>query len=192
MHPLFPRPTQLAQDWIAQVLRHGDVVIDATLGNGNDALFLARCVGPSGKVHGFDVQAAALVASSALFQANQISENNYTWHLLSHGAMQDVVAPPVRAVMFNLGYLPGEDHDVITQSTETLRALDAACSLIEPGGIITIVCYPGHEGGDSETAEVLAWADKQGAVWHVVVYEKRATLRKAPILIAMQKKGADT
>ena len=192
MHPLFPRPTQLAQDWIAQILRPGDVAIDATLGNGNDALFLARCVDPNGKVHGFDVQAAAIRASTELFEKNQMPAEQYALHLLSHAEMRQVVTPPVRAVMFNLGYLPGEDHNVITQSTETLLALEAACSLIELGGIITIVCYPGHEGGDSETTEVLAWADKQGATWHVVVYEKRATLRKAPVLIAMQKKGADT
>ena len=84
MHPLFPRTTQLAQDWIAQVLRHGDVAIDATLGNGNDALFLARCVGPNGKVHGFDVQAAALCTSTELFEKNQIPRDQYSWHLLSH------------------------------------------------------------------------------------------------------------
>jgi hypothetical protein len=192
MHPFFPRPTQLAQNWIAQILRPGDVAIDATLGNGNDALFLARCVGPNGKVHGFDVQAAALCTSTELFEKNQIPQDQYSWHLLSHAEMQQVVTAPVRAVMFNLGYLPGEDRNVITQSKETLLALEAACSLIDRGGIITIVCYPGHAGGDAETAEVIAWADKQGAAWHVVVYEKRATLRKAPILIAMQKKGADT
>lgn len=191
MLALFPRPTQLAQDWIAQVLRPGDVAIDATLGNGNDALFLARCVGPNGKVHGFDVQAAALTASTALFHEHQIPDKNFSWHLLSHGAMQDVVAGPVRAIMFNLGYLPGEDHKVITQSAETLRALDAACCLIEAGGVMTIVCYPGHEGGDVETTDVLAWAAQQGADWQVVVYEKRATLRKAPLLIAMQRKGGN-
>jgi ubiquinone/menaquinone biosynthesis C-methylase UbiE len=39
-----------------QVLRPGDVAVDATCGNGHDTLFMAQCVGPSGCVHAVDVQ----------------------------------------------------------------------------------------------------------------------------------------
>ena len=58
--PLFPpRPTALAQEILRPLIRPGDLVIDATAGNGHDTLFLAECVGPAGKVLAFDVQAAA-------------------------------------------------------------------------------------------------------------------------------------
>ena len=39
-----------------QVLRPGDMAVDATAGNGADTLALARMVGPDGVVHGIDVQ----------------------------------------------------------------------------------------------------------------------------------------
>ena len=49
----------LASDVRSQVVRAGDTVIDATLGNGHDTLELARLVGPNGLVHGFDIQEKA-------------------------------------------------------------------------------------------------------------------------------------
>lgn len=54
------RPLACAHDWVERVLVPGDSAVDATAGNGYDTLFLARLVGPSGHVHAFDVQAAAL------------------------------------------------------------------------------------------------------------------------------------
>ncbi|PID81943.1 hypothetical protein CSB20_00400, partial [bacterium DOLZORAL124_64_63] len=41
----------------------GDTAIDATLGNGHDTLFLARCVGKTGTVIGFDVQTQAITST---------------------------------------------------------------------------------------------------------------------------------
>lgn len=43
---VFPRPTALAHAWLRALLCPGDHAVDATLGNGHDALFLAQCVGP--------------------------------------------------------------------------------------------------------------------------------------------------
>ena len=44
-------PPILAQvhDLVRRVLRPGDVAVDATVGNGQDTLFLAECVGPTGR-----------------------------------------------------------------------------------------------------------------------------------------------
>lgn len=52
-----------------------------------------------------------------------------------------------RLVAFNLGYLPGGDKGIITQSATTLLALEAAKELLLPGGVISIVAYVGHPGG---------------------------------------------
>ena len=187
---IFPKPTEMAHEWLRKVIRPGDRVIDATLGNGHDALFLAACVGEQGKVIGFDVQQQALDAATEHMRRNEIPEHGYEWHLASHARMADVVTTPVRAVMFNLGYLPGADHDVITSAEETLSALQAAAALLMPGGVITVVCYPGHAGGDRETEAVKEWARGIGGDWHVVHYEKWATRQAAPELIALQKKEA--
>ena len=39
---------------------NGDIVVDGTVGNGNDTVFLAKLVGPTGKVYGFDIQKEAI------------------------------------------------------------------------------------------------------------------------------------
>lgn len=187
-HSIFPRPTEMAQEWLRRVIEPGDCVIDATLGNGHDALFLAQCVGHGGKVFGFDVQEQALHSATQKLKCGGIADGVYEWHLVSHTQMVEWVRVPVKAVMFNLGYLPGADHGLITTAEETLAALSAAATLLVPGGVITVVCYPGHKGGEQEALAVKEWAHAQGASWNVVHYEKWATQQPAPELIAMHKK----
>lgn len=53
----------------------------------------------------------------------------------------------IRLVAFNLGYLPGGDKTIITQSETTLKALEVAKSIMVPGGLISLVVYVGHPGG---------------------------------------------
>ena len=49
------RLTAAAASWIEVALFDGALAVDATVGNGFDALFLAHRVGPKGRVLGFDV-----------------------------------------------------------------------------------------------------------------------------------------
>lgn len=179
-----PKPTTLAHDLLRGVLRDGDVAIDATAGNGHDTLFLAQCVGANGKVIAFDVQAEALVSTrERLAQAELLGRVSLV--LGSHAALMAHAAPQsVAAVMFNLGYLPGADHAVITSTDDTLCALDAAVELLKPGGCLSIVCYPGHAGGDAEAERVTAWTESLTAGgWQIARYGRIATLRPAPFLL---------
>ena len=50
----------LARDVLARAVEPGDAVIDATMGNGHDTLFLCQLVGEGGRVYAFDVQQAAV------------------------------------------------------------------------------------------------------------------------------------
>src|SRR5690606_4720754 len=137
---MIPKPTDLVHQLLEAVVGEGDTVIDATCGNGHDALFLARKVGPAGRVLAFDIQEAAL-ASSGRLVANAGMEERVSFHLGSHATLAAHVAPnSVAAVMFNLGYLPGGDHGVITQSDETLKALGSASEVLKPGGWLCVVC----------------------------------------------------
>lgn len=182
----------------AERLSPGGRAIDATLGTGADTLFLARAAGPRGGVYGFDIQPQALaLAGERLRLAREealAALAPVTLLQQSHAAMAEAVPPTwrgtVSAVMFNLGYLPAGDADktIITEPASTLAALEAALALLRPGGIITAVLYPGHEGGGSEAAAVEAWA--AGLAQHdaqTIVY-RQLQRESAPYVVAVEKR----
>jgi precorrin-6B methylase 2 len=135
----------------------GDTVIDATCGNGHDTLFLAGLVGCAGKVWAFDVQSAALDATRLrLAEAGCPERVNLV--NISHEKMGEIVPCRVRAVVFNLGFLPGSEDESRTCSKSTISALEQAAGLLLPGGVIVAAVYTGHEGGAEEASAVDGWA----------------------------------
>ncbi|MDX8129448.1 SAM-dependent methyltransferase [Methylomonas sp. LW13] len=152
---------ETAHHIVGSYLDPGDVAVDATVGNGHDTVFLAQSVGASGHVFGFDIQRQALINSfQRLLQLDL--QRRVILRLASHADMLLHVPEQwrgrVRAVMFNLGYLPGADKTVITQIDSTLAALNAASGLLAPRAVITVLAYPGHAGGDLETQQLAAWS----------------------------------
>jgi hypothetical protein len=75
-----------------------------------------------------------------------------------HERLGEFVAAPVRAVVFNLGYLPGGDKSCVTRPELTLAALRQGVDLLLPGGIMTIAVYTGHPGGAEVGEAVEEWA----------------------------------
>lgn len=179
-----PRPTELAWTLLRSAVQEGDLVIDATAGNGHDTVFLAGCVGESGRVLAFDVQQAAIRSASERVAATGVSPR-VEFHQESHATIAGHAKPgSVAAVMFNLGYLPGEDHQLTTETAETLAALDAAALVLKPGGVISVVCYPGHDAGVGESAAVEDWMIQRAADgWRIAKYAMLGTLRPAPFLL---------
>lgn len=134
----------------------GDIVLDLTAGRGRDTLFLAEHVGDEGKVHAFDIQEIALKETLALLKEHQL-EYRVQLYAQDHARLLEYVREPVQVAMFNLGYLPGHDQDIITQPSSTLAALKASLSLLRPGGVIALTVYRGHEGGSEEAQAVEAF-----------------------------------
>lgn len=151
---LLSRPMTCTHDWISRVVLPGDTVVDATAGNGHDTVFLARLAGPSGQVHAFDVQEEAIRATRERLEKEGLLTSAVHLHLASHDRLAELVTGPVKAVVFNLGYLPGGDKKTVTRTGCTLAALEQAAALIAPNGILSVMCYPGHEGGDAEAEAV--------------------------------------
>lgn len=155
-----PRLVARAQAALAGVLGPGAVAVDATAGNGHDTLFLARAVGPAGRVYALDVQQAAVTATRARLAEAGLAERV---HLVRAG--HETLPAPVPAadrgrvavVMFNLGYLPGGDHGLITRPQTTWAALEAAGALLAPGGRLSVLAYTGHRGGGEEAEAVRTW-----------------------------------
>ena len=166
---LSERPTEVAHALVRGRVKAGDRVIDATIGNGHDTIFLAELVGPSGHVDGFDIQNAAIKSTRQKLQDH--SAEHVTLHQHGHEKMGDRVESSVQAVMFNLGYLPGGDKQITTQIRTSIAALQTATELLSTDGIVTLVVYTGHPGGQEEAEAVTNFcstldADKFSASLH--------------------------
>ena len=136
--------------FIMEHLKEGDTVVDFTMGNGNDTLFLSKAVGESGKVYAFDIQEDALISTRAHLEANGAPEN-YTLICASHHRVKEFVTEPIKAGMFNLGYLPRSGRKAVTTMRETtMPAVEAAIELLAPDGVLIVAIYPGHEEGALE------------------------------------------
>ncbi|MFP6880071.1 MAG: class I SAM-dependent methyltransferase, partial [Roseibacillus sp.] len=153
------RLTELAQIRVGRAVRPGETVIDATVGNGHDTVFLANCVGEGGRVIGLDIQERALELARCRLLENGIAPERVSLFSRGHEFMGECVTGPVGAVMFNLGYLPGGDHSITTQTAGTVSALEQAWKLLRPGGLISMLCYRGHPGALDETNAVRRWLE---------------------------------
>ena len=140
---------ELHKHFILEHLGEGDVAVDFTMGNGNDTLFLSRTVGERGRVYAFDIQDAALESTKALLESSDAPQN-YTLICASHHRVREFVKEPIKAGMFNLGYLPGSDKTVTTMRETTLPAIEAAIELMDKDAIILVAVYPGHAEGEAE------------------------------------------
>ena len=144
----------LQKTFILSHLGAGDIAVDFTMGNGHDTEFLSKTVGEAGHVYAFDVQEQA-VASTTKNLANAGCPENYTLILDSHHNVKKYVQGPIKAGMFNLGYLPGSDKSVTTMRETTMPAIEAALDLLDHDGVLLIAVYPGHAEGDAEGRMVL-------------------------------------
>lgn len=189
-----PSILDVAHDLAARGVEPGGLAVDATVGNGHDTLFLVQEVGMEGRVVGFDVQTQALEATrervrSEISGAVDRLRLVHDGHERMKSHLGEEKQGTVGAVMFNLGYLPGSDHSITTETETTLDALRAAVDLLRPGGIITVVAYPGHEGGAVETESVSDWAATlpQDA-FRVLSYRFVNPANDPPCLFAIQKR----
>ena len=93
------------------------------------------------------------------------------------------------AVMFNLGYLPGGDHSVTTETQSSLAAIQDSLELVRPGGVVTILAYPGHSGGNAEAASVQCMIDELSATDFETSVRRSATTREtAPLLFIILRR----
>ncbi|WP_169980304.1 class I SAM-dependent methyltransferase [Tautonia rosea] len=185
-----PRIVELARLLVASVLRAGDFAIDATVGNGHDTLWLAQQVGPTGRVLGLDVQTMALRTAQGQLVKAGLMDRVLLAHA-RHESLDRLLSPShamgrPRVVMFNLGYLPGGDHSIATRPATTLAALDAALAQVLPGGLVSVVVYPGHPSGREESEQVLDWAHMLGKTsLGILRCDLLGTVQPAPWLLVL-------
>lgn len=185
------RLTAAASSWIEAVLFDGALAVDATVGNGYDTLFLAHHVGPQGTVLGFDVQKAALAGAREMLKfvgsMGRVSlihdSHSHLENYLPQGAR-------VQAAMFNLGYLPRGNRQIITRPETTIAALEASLRHLAANGRITVLAYRGHQGGILEYEEVRKFLeDLPETEWSVEEFAGSSDSPTAPRLFRIAKRS---
>ena len=150
-----------ARFWAAAMLEpalySGARAIDATMGNGQDTLWLCERVGDEGMVYAFDVQDEAVCRTRARLEAAGLETRAHLF-CTGHEHMAETVSERVDVVMFNLGWLPGAAHGVTTRTETTLSAVNQALGLLKPDSLLKVCIYPGHEEGARELEALLDWA----------------------------------
>lgn len=181
------KTTELAHDYWKRWIQPGDTVIDATCGNGHDTLALAQLINGTGQVFGYDIQPIAIEKTRHLLQATLTPAQlkTITLHCMSHECFMELSA---KAIIYNLGYLPGGEKTVTTKVSSTLKSLQAACNIVCPGGFISVMLYPGHSEGANEEKEILAFAANLSSQEWSVLHHSWLNRQKAPSLLLLIKK----
>jgi predicted methyltransferase len=146
---LLKNSLNISHELVSNVVKTGDIVVDATMGNGNDTLFLANLVGDTGKVFAFDVQKLALDNTN-----KRLSDAGL---LDGHQNISKYVPQGIKAVMFNLGYLPKGDHNIGTKAETTIAAIESCLELLCKEGIVMLVIYYGGDSGFDERDAVMEY-----------------------------------
>ncbi|MCT0079874.1 tRNA (mnm(5)s(2)U34)-methyltransferase [Lactococcus lactis] len=190
---------EMAHWMLKDIIKTNDVVVDATMGNGYDTQFLAEL---GANVYAFDVQEEAINATekrldnagikNQIFEknlSNLLTEPSVNLVLSGHEKLSEYVKEPIKAAIFNLGYLPKTDKSVVTKADTTLTALDALTNQLVVGGRIAIMIYYGHEGGMEEKDAVIKWTSSLPQKdWEVTSYAPLNQIHTPPILVLIEKR----
>lgn len=120
--------------------------VDATCGNGFDALFLCKIAAESGQVTAFDIQEQAIERTTTLLETN-LNFKNYIIIMDSHEVITQYLTGKIDAALFNLGYLPFSDKEVTTKPDVTINAIKNILSVLKDDGRVYITTYISHDNG---------------------------------------------
>lgn len=180
-----------AHSLLENVVRPGDQAIDCTVGNGHDTTFLAKLVGEHGHVYGFDIQKQAVTNTYERLKGDNLHERVTLFHA-SHEHIHTHISTQnkqLKAAIFNLGYLPGGNKEIVTKPSSTIEAIKAIFQIIQKEGMIVLVIYPGHKEGQKEKEEVLAYIKSMDQrIANVLKYEFINQINDPPFVIAIEKK----
>jgi len=168
-------------------IKENGVYADFTMGKGNDTLYIKKAC-PSGKIYAFDIQKEAIeITKKRLEHENCFDEKICLIHD-SHANFKKYITEELDGAIFNLGYLPGGDKSVTTQTESTLACLKEALEILKTDGVIVVSVYPGHDEGTKEGEIIYEFAANLDRQKFDCLYHRLINIPEAPFIIAFQKK----
>ncbi|MBS4175945.1 class I SAM-dependent methyltransferase [Lederbergia citrea] len=186
------RVLSFARTLLERAVKPEDAVVDATVGNGHDTVFLAQLVGEQGRVYGFDIQTEAIEQTKLALESKNLMER-VSLYDSGHESLLETIPfeekGKITGAIFNLGYLPGGDKSIVTHAETTISAIEQLLELMPKGGIVVLVIYHGHAAGAIERDALLDYAINlpQEKV-HVLQYGFINQKNNPPFILAIEKK----
>ncbi len=188
---------QISHLLLKEALPKAKIIVDATAGNGNDTLFLAENAFANATIYAFDIQKDALSKAESKLQNRYDSDDNLKSKNLkvhfihdSHEQIAKYVVNNIDLAIFNLGYLPGGNHEITTKLNATLTALTVIIEKLNIYGHIALVVYPGHEEGAKEATALRMYLQELNKKYFTVGYYQMINHKNnAPSLYWIEKVG---
>jgi SAM-dependent methyltransferase len=186
--PLYRSHIDLAHHYWSLLVKDGDIVIDATCGNGWDSLILAK-LNPK-ILYSIDLQEQAIEKAQVRLSAHLSAQayEKVQWIHGSHVRFPEEILPgTVKLIVYNLGYLPGGDKSITTLTETTMQSLENGKNLLACGGVISVTCYPGHSEGEREEQAATAFAKSLDPREWSCCYHQWLNRDRCPSLLLIQK-----
>ena len=180
---MIKRPIHLSHDFLAEVLDDESVAVDATMETVMTQPFwlvLPRRFMP--------LTCRSRRSKKTRQRLSDLEIENAELILDGHENLDRYVTEPIRAAIFNLGYLPSADKSVITKPTRLLEAIEKILDRLEVGGRLAIMIYYGHDGGDMEKDAVLEYViglDQRD--FTAMLYQPLNQINTPPFLVMLEK-----
>lgn len=178
--------------WVfKKFLENNKVLVDATCGNGNDTLFLKELIEPQGKLFAFDIQRKAIEITKSKFKDKDF---NFDIEFINdgHENLDLYIDRNIDGIIYNLGFLPGSEKNIKTTKDTTIKSLKKSIDILSEGGLIVLVLYSEHEGGNEEKEAVLNFTSGLDyKIFNVLHYHYINQKKNPPEVVAIKKRGAN-
>jgi len=166
----------VVHDWLQEIIKPSDIIVDATCGQGFDTLF---CLKLGAIVTAFDIQKQAIQ-----WTQERVGNHEHVTLIQDSHAHLDQYIQFCNGIIFNLGYLPNSNKRIITTPQSTLIAFEKAYECLPVGGWMCVTFYQGHAGGDKETRLGIEWMKAKLQILNEYTYPD---IQNAPIAILAKK-----
>jgi hypothetical protein len=190
--PLSHKPHLAYVKWLWQsVINPDDLIVDATLGNGHDTLWILKNLLPlgTGEIHGIDIQMQSIEQTKINLEKARLPDSikdQFHPHLGCHSEFDFLTRAP-KLIIYNFGYLPGSDKTIKTLKDTSLLSLQKALHLICQGGLITLTFYPGHKEGFEEAIVLENYLKGLDATLYQILKMSWSNRETSPYVVAIHK-----
>jgi len=94
-----------------------------------------------------------------------------------------------KAVVFNLGFLPGGDHSIFSHGDTSIKAIEAALDIIDEDGFVSVCVYHGGDTGFEERDTVLDYLEKLDQKKYTVMLQSFHNRQGYPPLFVIIEKN---